>query len=621
MTPYLQVENVSKSIGNLILFENIKFSVHKDQKVALIAKNGEGKSTLLDIIAGIQGNDSGSITFKNDIQFSYLKQNPDLTEEHSVLEEVLSNKNELSKHIISYELALKNNDSKLLEEMIGIIDQNNAWDYEAKVKSILTQLKLDDFDKKIKELSGGQKKRVALAKELVLEREMLILDEPTNHLDLDMIEWLEAYLSKIKCTLLMVTHDRYFLERVCNVIIEMEDNQIFTYHGNYEYFLEKRDERISNQMVQVEKAQNLLKTELEWVRRMPKARGGKAKYRIDAFQKLKETASKKLNDKEVEINVQGSRLGKKVIDVYRLRKKYGDLEVIGDFSYKFSRFEKVGLVGKNGAGKSTFLNLITGTIESTSGEIEIGETVKFGYYRQDGLQFDENEKVIDAVRKVAEVVTISNGVQMGVGQFLNYFLFPPEKQHTLISKLSGGEKRRLYLVTVLMQNPNFLILDEPTNDLDIHTLNVLEDYLLKFNGCLIIVSHDRYFMDKIVDHLFVFNGNGHIKDFPGNYSIYRASEEEKELFEKTSKAIVPEAKPQINHKRYENRLSFKEKREFEQLESEIEHLENEKHLMEKELSSGKLTANDLMEKSTKIGSLIELIDEKTLRWMELSERS
>lgn len=620
MITYLQVEDLTKSIGDLVLFEGIKFTIHKDQKVALIAQNGTGKSTLLNIIASLDTSDSGTVTFKNDVSLGYLPQNPILNVKNSIIDEVLQSSDERSILIKKYEKALAENDSNELASLVEQIDSLQAWDFENKVKTILTKLKLTDYDKLVGQLSGGQEKRVALAKVLVSETDLLILDEPTNHLDLEMIEWLEDYLFRTNSTLLMVTHDRYFLNRVCNEIIEMADNNIYVYAGNYEYYLEKREERILNEQAGITKAKNLMKTELEWMRRMPKARGTKAKYRIDSFYDLKNEASKRIEDRQVELNVKASRLGKKIIEISNLNKSFGDLNLIKDFTYNFARLEKIGLVGKNGTGKSTFLNLITGALASDSGKIDIGETLRFGYYRQDGIKFNENDKVIDAVQEIAEVVSVGRGEKMGVSQFLNYFLFPNEKQHTLISKLSGGERRRLYLVTVLMQNPNFLILDEPTNDLDIYTLNVLEDYLQSFSGNVIIVSHDRYFLDKIVDHLFVFEGNGMIKDFPGNYSIYREYEKEKASKEIE---IVKEAKEKKTIKPktdYSKKLSFKEKQEFENLEIELDNLNREKEELETEVSSGQLSSDDLISKSQRVGVLIDLIDEKEMRWLELSEK-
>jgi ATP-binding cassette subfamily F protein uup len=626
MRPFLQGQNLSKRWGELMLFENISFTIFEGQKVALIAKNGTGKSTLLDILAGKESTDSGTVTLTNDVLIGYFEQIPKLVPEHTVLEEIFVSENEKLNTVKAFELAIAHNNQQEIAEISSKMDALNAWDVEVEIKQILTQLKINDLEQKINELSGGQKKRVALAKVLINQPDLLILDEPTNHLDLDMIDWLESYLEKTKTTLLMVTHDRYFLDRVCNEIIEMEDNQIYRYLGNYQYFLQKRDERIEMQQASVNKAKNLLRTEIEWMRRMPKARSHKAKYRIDSFGELKEKASQKISNETVQLNVKSSRLGKKMVELHKVSKSFPGVKLVENFSYKFSRFEKVGIVGNNGTGKTTFLNLITNTLKPDSGEIEIGATIKFGYYRQDGIAFDEKERVIDAVNKIAEFIIFEDGTKMSAAQMLNYFLFPPETQYNYIEKLSGGEQRRLYLCTVLMQNPNFLILDEPTNDLDIMTLNVLEEYLKSFAGCVIIVSHDRFFMDKIVDHLFVFEGEGIISDFPGNYTIYRNKKLEEEEQEKNrlqknqKKEEKTKPEPSQNTKKQEKRkLSFNEKREFEALEKELAELESEKEIIEKELNSGELNHNELYAKSERLTTLKEMIDTKELRWLELSE--
>ncbi len=626
MKPFLQGENLSKRWGELMLFENISFTVFEGQKVALIARNGTGKSTLLDLLAGKETPDSGKITVTNDIKIGYFEQIPKLNPAHTVLEEIFESENEKIKTVKEFELAVTHNNQAKVAEISSRMDELGAWDIEVEIKQILTEFKIDKLEQKIAELSGGQKKRVALAKILINKPDLLILDEPTNHLDLDMIEWLEAYLEKTKSTLLMVTHDRYFLDRVCNEIIEMEDNQIYRYMGNYAYFLEKRDERIEMQQATVTKAKNLLRTEIEWMRRMPQARSHKAKYRINAFSDLKEKASQKLNNDVVSLNVKSSRLGKKMVELENVSKSFPGVKLIENFSYKFSRFEKVGIIGRNGTGKSTFLNLITQTFTPDSGIIEIGQTIKFGYYRQDGIKFDTRERVIDAVTKIAEYVIFEDGTKMSASQMLNYFLFTPDTQYNFIEKLSGGEQRRLYLCTVLMQNPNFLILDEPTNDLDIMTLNVLEEYLKSFAGCVVIVSHDRFFMDKIVDHIFVFEGDGKITDFPGNYTIYRNKQLQDEENEK--------AKAQNQSKKKENervqikedsnptqkrKLTFNEKREFELLESEIAALETEKNSLETALNSGKLPHDELYQQSEKLVEIKSQLDEKELRWLELSE--
>lgn len=619
MISYLQVENLSKSYGDLTLFENISFGVGQGQKIALIAKNGTGKTSLLNIIAEIDSQDNGDITFRNDLKFAYLEQNPVLDNKNTILNEVFNSTDPILSVIRDYEKVISENNQELMTEILEKMDQFKAWDYENKVKQILSKLKITNFDQIVGELSGGQKKRVGLAKVLITDPDFLILDEPTNHLDLEMIEWLEEYLNKSKGTLLMVTHDRYFLDRVCNEIIEMESNTIYTYKGNYSYYLEKRAERIENLNAEVGKAQKLFKTEQEWMRRMPQARGTKAKYRVDAFQDIKKKANSGQKEDSMDLDIKSARLGKKILELDHLYKNYDDLKILEDFSYKFQRGEKIGIVGKNGTGKSTFLNIITRNIEADSGSIEIGETVVYGYYKQDGITINENEKIIDVIKDIAESIDLGNGKVMSASQFLEYFLFPTKTQYNFVSKLSGGEKRRLYLMTVLMKNPNFLILDEPTNDLDIMTLNVLEDYLLNFKGCLIIVSHDRYFMDKVVDQLFIFEGNGKIRNFPGNYTIYR---NEVEIEEKEIKKVEKQVKPKKEKPKstQSKKLSFKEKREFEQLEIDLEQLNSEKDEIELAMSSGKLSNEELIEKGNRIEIVIEFIDEKEFRWLELSEK-
>lgn len=618
MIPYLQAESISKRYGEQMLFEAISFTIFKDQKVALIAKNGAGKTTLMEIIAGIDSPDSGQITVTNDIKIGYLKQDPDLNENLTVLQEALRSDNPALDVIAQFEAAVKHNDQQEIQRLTTKMEELNAWDFDVRVKQVLSQLKIDDFDQRVGELSGGQKKRLALANILVNEPDLLLLDEPTNHLDLDMIEWLEKYLEKTNCTLFMVTHDRYFLDRVCNEIIEIDQNQTYDYQGNYSYYLQKRQERIEQEQASTEKAKNLLRTEQEWMRRMPKARSHKAKYRIDQFYDLKEKASQTRQEDNLELNVASSRMGKKIVEIDHISKAYGDLQLIKDFSYKFSRFEKVGIVGKNGTGKSTFLNVITGAVSPDSGTIDWGQTIKIGYYQQEGIEFKPDEKVIDVIKNIAEVIQFEDGQKMTASQLLTRFLFPPEVQYNFVEKLSGGERRRLYLCTILMQNPNFLILDEPTNDLDIMTLNVLEDYLAAFGGCVVIVSHDRYFMDKIVDHLFVFDGKGSIRDFPGNYTIYRnqVEEEARKKVETVSKPKPVQEKPKPS-----NKMSYNEKREFEQLEQEIEQLETEKAELEQALNSGDLSPDELTEKSKRFGVLTDELDEKEMRWLELSEKN
>ena len=616
----LQVDGLTKSFGALLLFENISFSVEERQRIGLIARNGKGKSTLLKIISGEENYDSGSIVFRKDLKLGYLEQEPHFEPGLRVIDACLRRNREKAAAIARYEDASKaGNDAELhaaLEEM----DRLEAWDFETKVKQILSQLKITDFNQKVETLSGGQMKRVALASVLLDEPDMMILDEPTNHLDMEMVEWLEEYLSRLNCSLLMVTHDRYFLDRVCNEIIEIDDNRIYRYKGNYSYFLRKRDERLENAEAEVMRARNLMRKELDWMRRQPQARATKAKYRIDAFYKLEEKAASLRREASVTLGTNARYIGKKIFEMRALNKAFGDRVITNDFYYNFARYEKLGIIGNNGTGKSTFIKMLLGHVEQDSGTIEVGETVKWGYYSQDGMAFDENMKVIDAVKNIAEVVQVG-GKSLTASQFLQHFLFSPSKQYDYVYKLSGGERRRLYLCTVLMSAPNFLVLDEPTNDLDIDTLQVLEEYLADFKGCVIVVSHDRYFMDKVVDHIFVFRGNGEIKDFPGNYTDYRDwRDEEKAVAAKTaakSKPVKEESsKPAPTGKR---KMTFKEKREFEELEKEIPMLEEEKQQLEAEMSSGMLSTDALLQKSVRVAELIELIDEKSMRWLELSE--
>jgi ABC transport system ATP-binding/permease protein len=619
--PYLQAENISKRYGDLLLFENISFTINKDDKVALIARNGAGKSSLLDLLSGKETPDSGKITRTNEIAISYFEQVPRHNPENTVLEEIFTTDSEKLLTIKAFENAVAHSNEAEIARLSAKIDHLNAWDVEVEIRQILTQLRITDMDARVKELSGGQQKRLALAKVLIGQPEFLILDEPTNHLDLDMIEWLERYLEKTRATVLMVTHDRYFLDRICNEIIELDNNEIYRYRGNYSYFVEKREERLQQQQSSIAKAQNLFRTEIEWMRRMPKARTTKAKYRIDAFSDLQEQATQRYADKTVTLDVKSARLGKKILEIKNLAKSYGDVRLLSDFTYTFSRFEKIGIIGKNGSGKSTFLNLITGAIPADSGVIEVGQTIKYGYYRQEGITFNPRDKVIDAVNKIAEEVSFEDGTKIGASQMLTRFLFPPSTQYDFIEKLSGGEKRRLYLCTVLMQNPNFLLLDEPTNDLDLLTLNILEDYLQSFEGCVIVVSHDRFFMDKIVDHLFVFDGEGKITDFPGNYTQYRNWLEEKEAQEKQQNSLkspvktVPRAEKETS-----NKLTFKEKREMETLETEMAALEVQKKILEEELNSGALDHTILFNKSQQVSEISELLSVKEFRWLELSEK-
>lgn len=626
MVSYLQAENISRRIGDKILFENITLNINKDDKIALIAVNGAGKSSLLDIIAGIETPDNGTLSIRRVLKTAYLKQYPALNESNSIIDELFSTDSELVRTIKEYEKCLISGQADTLQSVFQLMDDLKAWDYEVAVKQILFKLKLTDLNTIIGTLSGGQKKRVALAKVLVEETDILILDEPTNHLDLDMIEWLEDYLIRSKKTILMVTHDRYFLDRICNVILELSGNEIYRYDGNYEYFLEKKQSREYAEKINVEKARNLLRTELDWMRRMPKARRHKAKSRIDSFYDLKEKAVYKQGEQAININVNISRMGKKILELKNICKSYDDTILLKDFTYTFSRFEKAGLIGRNGTGKTTLLNIITGLTSPDAGTVERGETVVFGYYRQEGIEFNDEMTVIEAVKSIAETVTLGDGSVLSVTQFLNYFLFPPDKQYTLVRKLSGGEKRRLYLLTVLMKNPNFLILDEPTNDLDILTLNILEEYLAGFRGCVIIVSHDRYFMDKVVDHIFEYKGDGLIKDFPGNYTQLREREDllqQQEIIQISNKGreVVKPKTETEERKIKKSGLTFSEKREFKLLLTEIENLEKEKNQIESELGNGTLSRDNLLSKSKRHGDIMKALDDKELRWLELSEKN
>ena len=618
MTPYLQVENLTKSFGDLVLFNGISFGIAEGQRIGLIAKNGSGKTTLLNILAGKEGYDEGKITFRRDLRVGYLEQSPKYPEELTVLEACFYHGNSTVELIKEYERCMETPGNPGMDELLVRMEHEKAWDYERRAKRILSQLKIRDFSQKIGHLSGGQLKRVALANILITEPDLLILDEPTNHLDLDMTEWLEEYLNRGSLSLLMVTHDRYFLDRVCSEIIEIDNRQLYSYKGNYSYYLEKRQERIEATNAEIARANNLYRTELEWMRRMPQARGHKARYREEAFYELEKVAKQRTYDANVKLDVKASYIGSKIFEADHLCKRFGDLKILDDFSYIFARYEKMGIVGNNGTGKSTFIKILMGLEKPDSGTLDIGETVRFGYYSQDGLQFNEQMKVIDVITDIAEVIELGNGKRLTASQFLQHFLFTPETQHSYVYKLSGGERRRLYLCTVLMRNPNFLVLDEPTNDLDIVTLQVLEEYLQNFKGCVIVVSHDRYFMDKVVDHLLVFKGQGDIRDFPGNYSDYRDWKLAKAEHEKEA-AKPKEEKTQrvrLNDKR---RMTFKERKEFEQLEKEIAALEEEKKQIEEALCSGTLSVDELTEKSKRLPLLNDELDEKTMRWLELSE--
>lgn len=618
MVSYLQVENLTKSFGDLVLFSDLSFGIAEGQRIGLIAKNGSGKTTLLNILAGKEGYDEGRITFRRDLRVGYLEQSPSYPSELTVLEACFYHGNSIVQLIKEYEHCMETPGNPGMDELLLRMEHEKAWDYERRAKQILSQLKIRDFDQPIKQLSGGQLKRVALANVLITEPDLLIMDEPTNHLDLEMTEWLEEYLNKGSLSLLMVTHDRYFLDRVCSEIIEIDNRQIYSYKGNYSYYLEKRQERMEATNAEIARANNLYRTELEWMRRMPQARGHKARYREEAFYELEKVAKQRTYEANVKLDVKASYIGSKIFEADHLCKRFGDLKILDDFSYIFSRYEKMGIVGNNGTGKSTFIKILMGLEKPDSGVLDIGETVRFGYYSQDGLQFDDQMKVIDVVTDIAEVIELGNGKQLTASQFLQHFLFTPETQHSYVYKLSGGERRRLYLCTVLMRNPNFLVLDEPTNDLDIVTLQVLEEYLCNFKGCVIVVSHDRYFMDKVVDHLLVFRGQGDIRDFPGNYSDCRDWKLAKASHDKAVSKPKEEKtqRVRLNEKR---RMTFKERKEFEQLEQDIACLEEEKKLIEDSLCSGELSVDELTEKSKRLPLLEAELDEKTMRWLELSE--
>ena len=590
--PYLDVQNLTKSFGAQVLFKDISFSIAEGQHVGLVAQNGTGKSTLLSILTGKEGYDSGSIIYRNDLRVGMLEQSPYFDPEESVLDACFNH---------------EGNPERLL-----------------KAKQILTMLKLYDLKQPMGQLSGGQQKRVALANVLILEPDFLILDEPTNHLDLEMIEWLEGYLSRGNKTIFMVTHDRYFLDNVCNTILELDNNTIYTYRGNYSYYLEKRQERIDNTRAEIARANNLYRTELEWMRRMPQARGHKARYREEAFYELEAKAKQRIEERQVRLKSSSVYIGSKIFECQYVSKRFDDKIILNDFYYNFSRFEKMGIVGNNGTGKSTFVKMLLGEVAPDSGKFDIGETVRFGYFSQEGLKFRDDQKVIDIITDIADYIDLGGGKHMTASQFLNYFLFSPEQQHNYVYKLSGGEKRKLYLCTVLMKNPNFLVLDEPTNDLDIQTLQILEEYLQDFPGCVIVVSHDRYFMDKVVDHLLVFKGEGEIQDFPGNYTQFRdfqkmkSKEEEQQKPTKNSSPTANEQKKDYRNNT-KRKMSFKEKREYEQLSDQIAQLEEEKQQLEEELCSGNLSVDELTEKSKRLPILKDELDELELRWLELAE--
>ena len=619
----LQVENLTKSFGDLVLFENISFAIEDGRRVALVAKNGTGKTTLLNIIAGREDHDGGSVVPRRDLRIAYLEQSPVYPAEMTVLEACFLSENPALKAIAEYERAIEEPSGEGLQEAMARMDALEAWDYEQRAKRILSRLKIRDFGQQVGTLSGGQLKRVALANVLISESDLLILDEPTNHLDTDMTEWLEEYLTASGAGLLMVTHDRYFLDKVCSDILEIEDRQLYHYAGNYSYYLEKKQERETAQAARRESETNLYRRELEWMRRQPQARATKARSRIDAFHELEARLQSTRSRGEVRLDVKASRIGTKIFEAKEVGKRFGELVLLDKFNYNFTRYEKLGIVGDNGCGKSTFLKLLTGIERPDSGTIEVGETVRFGYYSQQGLEFDEGKRVIDVVTEIAEQIDLGDGRRMSASQFLQHFLFTPETQYSFVARLSGGERQRLYLCTVLMRNPNFLILDEPTNDLDIVTLGILEEYLRAFKGCVIVVSHDRYFVDKVADHLLVFCGGGEIKDFTGTYSEYVAWKRE---YEAARHAQEVQARPKPQAVRTQaaetapRKLSYNEKRELETLEREIPALEAEKAALEESLSSGSLGVDELTAQSQRIAELIGLIDEKTMRWLLLSER-
>lgn len=620
--PLLDVQHLTKSIGDLLLFDDISFSVADTGRVGLIARNGAGKSTLLNILTGREDYDAGDIVYRNGIRVGYLEQAPAFDPEQSVIDACFSRAGDLSELISRYEVCMKTPGTPGLDDLLVEMDLHKAWDFELRAKQILTKLDISEYDKPMGQLSGGQKKRVALANVLLSEPDLLIMDEPTNHLDLGMTEWLENYLQQHVKALLMVTHDRYFLNRVCSDILELDEQGMFAYHGSYEYYLEKREERMTATNASIARAKNLYRKELDWMRRMPCARGHKARYRQEAFYELEKQAQRRMEERTARLEVKSGYIGSKIFEAEYVSKSFGEDKVIlKDFYYNFSRYEKMGIVGNNGTGKSTFLKLLLGEVRPDSGRFVVGETVRFGYYAQEGFEFDKEMKVIDAVRRTAETIDLGGGRKLTASQLLTHFLFPPARQQDYIYKLSGGERRRLYLCTVLMTNPNFLILDEPTNDLDIVTLQILEEYLADFRGCVIIVSHDRYFMDKMVDHLLVFKGNGVVEDFPGNYTQYREWEEARQAEEKKEKpaaATVGDCSRAERAASRPRKLTFKEKRELETLEAEIEALEAEKKDLEEALCSGRLPVEELTEKSIRLPRLQRELDEKSERWLELS---
>ena len=633
MTPYIQVQHLTRRVGDRTLFSDLSFGIAQGQKVGLIAKNGTGKSTLLNILAGKDSADEGQVVLHNSLRVGYLEQTPHYPADLTVIEACFWHGNETTNLIREYERCMATPNSPGLQDILDRMDHQKAWDYETRSKTILSRLSINDFEMPIGCLSGGQLKRVALANVLITEPDLLILDEPTNHLDLTMIEWLENHLRRGNTTMLMVTHDRYFLDRVCTTIMELDEESLYTYRGNYAYFLEKRDERLNVERSEVARANNLYRTELDWMRRMPQARGHKARYREEAFYELEQQAKRRIEEQQVRLEMKSSYIGSKIFEAQYVSKSFPVSSasdpterkvILKDFYYNFSRYEKMGIVGDNGTGKSTFIKLLLGEVRPDSGRFVVGETVRFGYFSQEGIQFDEQMKVIDAVRRIAEYVDLGGGRHLSAMQFLQHFMFSPSQQQNYIYKLSGGEKRRLYLCTVLMQNPNFLVLDEPTNDLDIVTLQILEQYLQDFHGCVIVVSHDRYFMDKVADHLLVFRGNGVVKDFPGNYTQFReweALEEKKPSEAKAKTPSVTTERPTDTGavSSRPRKMTFKERREYEALEADIDRLEREKSEIEAALSSGMLSVAEITKKSIRLPQLNEELDEKSMRWLELSE--
>ena len=616
----LSVEGISKSYGEKVIFTPLSFGINQGQKIALIAKNGSGKSSILNIIAGKDIPDEGNVVFRKGTRVAYLAQEPNLNLKLTVEESILQSDNPILKIIANYDKAIENpEDQEAYQIAFEEMDQSQAWDFETQYKQILFKLKLNDLNAKVGSLSGGQKKRIALCNALLKQPELLILDEPTNHIDLEMIEWLEGYFAKEKITLLMVTHDRYFLERVCNEIIELDEGKLYTYKGNYSYYLEKRETRIAQENVEAHKTKLHFKKELDWMRRQPKARTTKSKSRIEDFKEIKEKASQRRNEHQVQLEINMERLGSKMIEMHKVQKSFGDKVILDHFDYMFQRNDRIGIIGKNGTGKSTFLNLLTSNDTADSGKIILGETLKFGYYTQKGINIKKGQKVIDVIREYGDFIPLKKGRKISAQQLLERFLFDRKKQYDFVEKLSGGERKRLYLCTVLIQNPNFLILDEPTNDLDIITLNVLENFLLDFPGCLLVVSHDRYFMDKIVDHLFVFKGSGIIENFPGNYSDYRIYEDSKVQEKKSVSKIDITTKKSLKETTTKKSLTFKEQEEFNKLEKEINKIESQKEEIENSFISESLNPSQIQEYSIKLGVLDQELKQKTLRWFILSE--